>query len=49
LRILRRPLGWGAGLGGDARARRAVLIASGIAAVLLVVLMLLSGVGPLGS
>jgi dolichyl-phosphate-mannose-protein mannosyltransferase len=46
--ILRRPLGWGAGLGGDARARRAVLIATGLAAVLLVVLMLLSGVGPLG-
>lgn len=46
--LLRGRLGWGAGRKDDPRARRALLIATGLAGALLIVLMLLSGLGPLG-
>ena len=46
--LLRRPLGWAGDGAAGARERRAVLIALGIAAVLVVALMLLSGLGPVG-
>jgi hypothetical protein len=46
--LLRRPLGWAMGRAADPRARRAPLIATGVAAGILGLLMLLSGLGPLG-
>ncbi len=46
--LLRRPFGWAAASAADPRARRALLVATGIAAALLLVLMLLSGIGPVG-
>ena len=46
--LLRGRLGWGAGQKSDPQARRALLIATGVAAAMLVVLMLLSGLSPLG-
>ncbi|MBI1950271.1 MAG: glycosyltransferase family 39 protein [Acidobacteria bacterium] len=46
--LLRRPLGWTAGHAGDPRARRAALAAIGIAAGILLVLMLLSPIGIMG-
>ncbi len=46
--LLRRPLGWaGEGAAGP-RARRATLLAVGVAAVLVAALMLFSGLGPVG-
>ena len=46
--LLRRPLGWAGDGAAGPRARRAALIALGIAAVLVAALMLLSGLGPVG-
>jgi len=46
--LLRRRLGWTAGGGADPRAGRAWLIATGVAAAFLGLLMLLSGFGPFG-
>ena len=46
--LLRRPLGWAGDGAAGPRARRAALIALGIAAVLVVALTLLSGLGPVG-
>ncbi len=46
--LLRRPLGWAGERGASPRARRDVLIAVGIAAILVLGLMLFSGQGPLG-
>ncbi len=46
--LLRRPLGWAAGTAPNPSTRRAVLIAVGLAAVMLAALMLLSGIGPVG-
>ncbi len=46
--LLRRPLGWAAGNPADPRARRAFRVAVSLAGVLLVLLMLLSGIGPWG-
>jgi len=46
--LLRRPLGWAGERPAAPRARRDLAIAVGIAAVLLMALMLLSGQGPVG-
>src|SRR3989441_2351449 len=44
--LLRRPLGWVAGNAAQARAPRALLVAAGVAAAVLGLLMVFSGLGP---